>query len=190
MKVTADRRTDIALTIRDYALRNGLLREYSCEELEFADGSLEYTSGFGDVTLAIRNPGTFDAKWTTKTVRFHVLKNLHFNVDFEIFRSGVGSVLQVAASLGPIAHLRTLEQSVPGTPDPPPIDGQSIKYMMSTDIKAEIQALDQKELHRRTELRKKKSYIMAEAEHHTQKQSQDKAERLSLVNELQSLFTA
>jgi hypothetical protein len=127
VKATADTGAEIALVGGDYALRHGLLREYSCEELELADGSREYTSGFGDLTLAIRNPGPHGGKWMTRTVRFHVLKHLHFDVildediveDFNIFQRGIGSVLQLAAdmaaSLGPIAHLRTLEQSFANT---------------------------------------------------------------------------
>jgi hypothetical protein len=141
VEACADTGAEIALVGGEYALRNGLLREYSCEELELADGSREYTCGFGDLTLAIRNPDS--GKYMTKTVRFHVLKHLHFDVildediveDFNIFQWGISSVLQLAsdmaASLGPIAHLRTLEQSVANTKEKVKGWASSLRYSRS-----------------------------------------------------------
>lgn len=110
-------------------MQNGLLREYSCEELEFADGSKDYTSGFGDIELIIPTPDEHSREskrgdWTTNTIRFHVLKSLHFDVildediveDFNIFQNGLESMLSAAtdvvSSLGTIAHLRTVAESI------------------------------------------------------------------------------
>ena len=126
---TADTGAEISLVSGKYAARHGLLRHYSCEELELADGSWEYTSGFGDLELSIRRPRAYEGSdkqndWTTKTVQFHVLQNLHFDVildegiieDFKIFHRGFANVLSAATSilpsLGPIAHLGKLERSI------------------------------------------------------------------------------
>ncbi|EUC51059.1 hypothetical protein COCMIDRAFT_281 [Bipolaris oryzae ATCC 44560] len=123
-KAIADTGSEIALVSGEYALRHGLLYEYSCEELELADGSLEHTSGFVDLVLAIQDPGSHDRKWTEKKVRFHVLESLRFEVlldeaiveDFKIFQRGIAFMLQltsnITASLASIAHLRTIDQSV------------------------------------------------------------------------------
>lgn len=56
VKCTVDIGLEIVLISGKYAMQNGLLREYSCEELEFADGSKDYTSGFGDIELIIPTP--------------------------------------------------------------------------------------------------------------------------------------
>ncbi|KAI4699571.1 hypothetical protein J4E81_004596 [Alternaria sp. BMP 2799] len=45
----ADTGSEIALVSGEYAKKHGLLRDYGCEELELADGSLEYTTGFADI---------------------------------------------------------------------------------------------------------------------------------------------
>jgi predicted aspartyl protease len=125
VKATADTGAEIALVSGEYAMRYGLLQYPGCEELELADGSREYTSGFGDVKLAvkIRDAGTKE-DWITKTVRFHVLNNLHLDVildeemveDFDIFRSGMNSVMSVATgfmpSLGTIFHLGSVEKAI------------------------------------------------------------------------------
>jgi hypothetical protein len=78
---TADTGAEIALVSGEYAMRHGPPQYSGCEELELADGSREYTSGFGDVKIVvrIRNTGTKE-DWVAKTVRFHVLMNLHFDV--------------------------------------------------------------------------------------------------------------
>jgi hypothetical protein len=132
VKANADTGSEIALVSGKYAMRLGFLREYSCEELELADGSLEYTSGFVDIQLSIRTPQNDGYKrdnWTTKTVRFHVLENLHLDVildevivdDFEIFQNGIGAIVlattNITPSLATIIHLRTVEQSISKTPE-------------------------------------------------------------------------
>lgn len=118
---SADTGAEIALMSGAFAAKHGLLQEYSCEVLELADGSLEYTSGFADVKLAIRVPGSYGK--TTKTVRIHVLKNLQFDVlldedivnDFNIFRNGlslISSATSELASLAPIVWLGSAERKV------------------------------------------------------------------------------
>lgn len=125
---TADTGSEIALVSGDYAVRNGLLREYGCEELELADGSRISTSGYGDLEFAVRTPSSF-SKLRTKMVRFHVVKSLQFDVildediveDFKIFRNGLATMVSTAfgtlASLGPISHLGPAEQSMTTTKD-------------------------------------------------------------------------
>jgi hypothetical protein len=63
-----------------------------------------------------------------------------------------------------------------------------MRFRKLADVEDMIQALDRKELQRRAALRNKKSYTMAEAEHHTHQQNRYNAERKVLVDELQALF--
>jgi predicted aspartyl protease len=127
---TADTGAEIALVSSDYAMRYGLLQNYSCEELELADGSREYTSGFGDVKLAIRTCETSEKQsWISKTVRFHVLERLCFDLildeetveSFDIFRRDMSSVKLIAAgimpSLGTIVHIGSVEKAMLSTKD-------------------------------------------------------------------------
>jgi len=88
---TADTGSDIALVSAEFATKHGLRRDYGCEELQLADGSLEYTRGFVDFHVGVytlkpsiankrvlhlpqKNMG--DLKY--KIVRFHILENLQF----------------------------------------------------------------------------------------------------------------
>lgn len=119
----ADTGSDIALVSGAFAAQHGLLQEYSCEELELADGSVEYTSGFADVRVTVRDPDNWGLK-TSRTVRVHVLKHLHVKVlldedtveDFRIFQDGLSQVFAAATQsigmLAPIVHLRSVEQAV------------------------------------------------------------------------------
>jgi hypothetical protein len=133
ISAAADTGSEIALVSGAYAMKHGLLRDYSCEELELADGSLEYTSGFADVTVRVpnRHINAFDRKfgdtYKTKRVRFHVLKNLQFDVildeetidDLGIFEDGLATIMAAASSIMPslstIIHLRSVEASLAQT---------------------------------------------------------------------------
>lgn len=130
VRATADTGAELALVSGAYAMRHGLVRDNGYEEIEFADGSREYTSGFGDFELTIERssacPST-SAEWRKKIVRFHVLDSLRFNVildedvvdDFNIFQEGLAVVLPTPTnslpSLGPIVRLEPFERSVVDT---------------------------------------------------------------------------
>lgn len=116
-----DTGSEIALMSGKYAAKYGLLNYYGCEELELADGSREYTSGYADVEVAVRIPGS--SRKLKKTVRFHVLKHLQFDVildehmveDFGVFKNGLNKISFVAhelASLSPIVWLGSTERKV------------------------------------------------------------------------------
>jgi hypothetical protein len=125
---TADTGAEIALVSGDFAQMNGFRYELGCEELELADGSKEYTTGFGNVELSIwkarleKDPGRAGS-WVTRTVKFHVLDTLVPDVvldediieDYKIFQEGLAFFMTnrdgEIAGLGPIAHLRTSEKS-------------------------------------------------------------------------------
>lgn len=124
---SADTGSELALMSGAYAARHGLLREYSCEVLELADGSLEYTSGFADVVVQVKDRTIFGKEtFTKKMVRFHVLKHLQFDVlldedaanQFDIFRKGLvtlASKTSGLASLAPIVWLGSAERKVAKT---------------------------------------------------------------------------
>jgi hypothetical protein len=130
---TADTGAEIALVSGKYAMDHGLLKEYSCEEPELADGSKVYTSGHGDVAFSLCNKrddtfGTNNSR-NRKTVRFHVLDDLNVDVlldegiveDFGIFRYSLSSIVSVAAGvvpgLGTIFHLGSVEGTILSTKD-------------------------------------------------------------------------
>jgi hypothetical protein len=133
VSAAADTGSEIALVSGAYAMKHGLLRNYSCEELELADGSLKYTSGFADVTVRVSNDrilplGTkFWEIPRTKRVRFHVLKSLRFDLildeetidDLGIFVDGLATIMATASSIMPslstIIHLRSVEASLAQT---------------------------------------------------------------------------
>ncbi|KAI4679075.1 uncharacterized protein J4E88_006367 [Alternaria novae-zelandiae] len=126
VSAAADTGSEIALVSGEYAMKHGLLRDYSCEELELADGSLEYTSGHADVTVRVltKEDVYCGNPWKTKKVRFHVLKNLQFDVildeetidDLSIFENGVAKIVAAASSIVPsistIIHLGSVEASL------------------------------------------------------------------------------
>jgi predicted aspartyl protease len=136
INATADTGAEIALVSAEYAMRHGLLQEHGCEELELADGSREYTIGFGDVQLDIdtrynrtTNICLWGNHWIEKAVRFHVLEHLHVDVlldegiveRFGIFRRGLSSIESDAAGvmpgLGTIFHLGSVEEAMLSTKD-------------------------------------------------------------------------
>lgn len=145
VKANADTGSEMALISEEYAMQHGLLHEYSSEELELADGSLVYTSGFADTKLSIRTPhdDRYErSSWTTKTVRFHVLKHLQFDVildgdivdDFKIFQNGIGAIISAATniipSLATIIRLRTVEKSIKESPEK--IKGWALSLLPTT----------------------------------------------------------
>lgn len=119
----ADTGSHIALINGEYALKHGLLRKYGCEKLMLADGSIEYTSGFADIEVkVVSKPGKQGTSGSQK-VRFHVLKNLQFNVildeqlvsDFRLFDGTTTSLVarasQALPCLAPIIRLGRIEDS-------------------------------------------------------------------------------
>ena len=120
----ADTGSEIALVSGEYAMKYDLLREYGCEVLELADGSLEYTSGFADLAVHVSKSEAHPQSPEFKKVRFHVLSNLQFDVildeetidDLSIFQDGVAKILaatsSIVPSLSPIIHLQSIEDSL------------------------------------------------------------------------------
>ncbi|KAI4928751.1 hypothetical protein J4E85_005371 [Alternaria conjuncta] len=139
-KVTAyaDTGSEIALISGPYARERGFSISQGCEELELADGSLEYTSGFADLDIRVLNPDDWEkcprskSKWKlnpiseieSTMIRFHVLEGLQFDVILDeeatdilnIFQGGFATILSAASSfisgICPIIHLRSVEASL------------------------------------------------------------------------------
>jgi hypothetical protein len=126
----ADTGSEIVLVSAAYAAKYGLLQEYSCEELELADGTIVHTSGSSDVKFTVKtsekssNYNRRSVKPMYRKVRVHVLKSLHFDMildedivdDFKIFEDGVSTLLSALAdgieSLATIVHLGSTEQNI------------------------------------------------------------------------------
>jgi len=123
----ADTGSGIALISGEYALKHGLLREYGCEKLMLADGSIDYTSGYADIEVkVVKKPGK-KGVFGSQKVRFHILKNLQFDVvldeqlvaDFQIFQRSTTflftSVTEAMPWLAPIIRLGSMEEAVLNT---------------------------------------------------------------------------
>ena len=124
VSAAADTGSEIALISSKYARRRSIHVQHSCEELELADGSLVYTSGFADLMIHALDLNGWGKGTKTKTVRFHILENLQFDVlldegiidELNIFQDGLATIMSAASgimpSLAPIVHLRSLEASL------------------------------------------------------------------------------
>ncbi|KAI4642285.1 hypothetical protein J4E93_007431 [Alternaria ventricosa] len=133
---TADTGSNVALVSGEYATKHQLEFEYGCEELMLADGSLEYTRAYADVTIGVYKskismantrllpPRKYMTHWKTKRVRFYILESLQFDVildeatvdDLSIFEHGLATIMSAASStvpsLSPVIHLRSVEASI------------------------------------------------------------------------------
>ncbi|KAL1606262.1 hypothetical protein SLS60_003664 [Paraconiothyrium brasiliense] len=120
----ADTGAEIALISAECATREKLVIEENCEELMLADGSIDHTTGFTDVNFRPKRD------WQSKTVRFHVLTGLQFDIlldedlvnDFDVFRnkacSLVNGMREMIPSLAPVIHLGSkLERAVANAGD-------------------------------------------------------------------------
>lgn len=122
----ADTGSEVALVNDAYAMKHGLHSKYGREELMLADGSLEYTSGYTEVEFKLpRRPDQSYEAWRAlkaKKIRFHILKNLQFDVlldedmidQFQIFQKGahalVSRLSEITPCLAPIIHLSKAER--------------------------------------------------------------------------------
>ena len=116
---TADTGSELTLVSGTYAAKHRLLYEPGCEELELADGSLEYTSGFADVIIRILATNS----WETKVIRLHIWEALQLDVildeetveDLRLFQDDFATIISAASyivpSLSPIIHLGSVEAS-------------------------------------------------------------------------------
>jgi len=124
VSAAADTGSEIALISSKYARKRRVHIKHSCEELELADGSLVYTSGFADLMIHVLDLNGWGKGTKTKVVRFHILENLQFDVlldegvidELNIFQDGLATIMSAASgimpSLAPIVHLRSLEASL------------------------------------------------------------------------------
>jgi len=124
VSAAADTGSEIALISSKYARKRRVYIKHSCEELELADGSLVYTSGFADLMIHVLDLNGWGKGTKTKVVRFHILENLQFDVlldegvidELNIFQDGLATIMSAASgimpSLAPIVHLRSLEASL------------------------------------------------------------------------------
>ncbi|KAF2649672.1 hypothetical protein K491DRAFT_783180 [Lophiostoma macrostomum CBS 122681] len=121
----ADTGAEIALVSGEYAMRHGLLKGYSCEEIMLADGSIVYTSGHSDVEFFVPPFGTESWKLAErKLVRFHVLKNLQFDVildeelveNFRVFQQGAHALIsggtRAMSSIATIIRMGSVEKAI------------------------------------------------------------------------------
>jgi hypothetical protein len=138
VSAASDTGSEIALISGDYARKRGFTISQGCEELELADGSLEYTSGFADLNIGVLDPDDWKrkvgskSKWRLKpglktksrVIRFHVLEGLKFDVildeeatdSLNVFKDGLATFLSAASNMipgiCPIIHLRSVEASL------------------------------------------------------------------------------
>jgi hypothetical protein len=122
VSAAADTGSDIALISGRYARKRRFLVEQSCEELELADGSLVYTSGSANLVLHVLDLNGWGKG--TKTVRFHILEDLQFDVLLDetivdalnIFQDGLATLISITSgvipSIHPVIHLRSVETTV------------------------------------------------------------------------------
>jgi hypothetical protein len=123
----ADTGSEIALISGKFAHDNGLRRrEYGCEEIMLADGSIVYTSGCADVFFSVSKSASHlkkrDVEWGR--IRFHVLDNLHFDAlldedlvdQFDVFGRNAQALIStdqpLIPILSPIIHLRSVERTI------------------------------------------------------------------------------
>ena len=137
---SADTGSDIALISGKFARQRGFQILDGCEELELADGSLEYTSGFADVEICVLNSALWETKsasastrrWRLKSgtkvkinkIRFHVLESLRINVlldeensdILDVFQDGIARFMSAAPSvlpsISPIIRLGSVEAAI------------------------------------------------------------------------------
>ncbi|KAI4691072.1 uncharacterized protein J4E84_003362 [Alternaria hordeiaustralica] len=134
----ADTGSEIALINGTYARKRGFIIREGCEELELADGSLEYTSGFAYARISVldhshwekRSTSISASKWKAKPglrpdwFRFHVLECLQLDVlldertsdVLDVFKNGfiefMSDAPDVVPSISPIIHLGSVEASL------------------------------------------------------------------------------
>ncbi|KAI4663449.1 uncharacterized protein J4E78_003863 [Alternaria triticimaculans] len=138
ISAAADTGSEIALISGTYARKRGLSIREGCEELELADGSLEYTSGFAYARISVldrshwekRSTSISASKWKAKPglrpewIRFHVLECLQLDVlldertsdALDVFKNGFVEFMldapDVVPSISPIIHLGSVEASL------------------------------------------------------------------------------
>ena len=92
LSTAVDTGPEIDLVSSEYAVSHDSQRDYGCEELELADGSLEYTRGFVDVTINTSTRSSpirrwYMDDWKFRIVRFHSLEHFQFD-EREVFAHG------------------------------------------------------------------------------------------------------
>ena len=138
ISAAADTGPEIALVSGIYAKRRGFIIRDGSEELELADGSLEYTSGFAYARISVldrshweqRSTSISASKWRAKPglrpdwIRFHVLECLQLDVlldertsdVLDVFKNGfvefMSDAPDVVPSISPIIHLGSVEASL------------------------------------------------------------------------------
>lgn len=120
----ADTGSEIALVSEKFARQRRFSLQSGCEELMFADGTKGYTTGCVDLDFRLGHVEDGDALSLSKRVRFHVLRNLQFDVlldedlvnDFKVFQEGsselVSNIRELIPSLAPIIHLSSIEKAI------------------------------------------------------------------------------
>ncbi|KAI4951223.1 hypothetical protein J4E91_003930 [Alternaria rosae] len=138
ISAAADTGSEIALISGTYARKRGFVIREGCEELELADGSLEYTSGFAYARISVldrshwekRSTSISASRWKAKPglrpdwIPLHVLECLQLDVlldertsdVLDVFQNGfvkfVSDAPDVVPSISPIIHLGSVEASL------------------------------------------------------------------------------
>ncbi|KAF2666788.1 hypothetical protein BT63DRAFT_457743 [Microthyrium microscopicum] len=127
VRASADTGSEIPLMRGDYARSRGIYSPHGVEEIQFADGSIGYTSGTANVTISMEHESgnsSIDLRTT-----FHIFEDLSMNVlldeylvdQLEIFQLKahrfLAGIERLFESLCPVIWLRSVEKTILDIPD-------------------------------------------------------------------------